>query len=72
MALEHPVIESIERTGFPVDLSEADHYGLDALGNEVFVGDDIYVFEEEFFLKETLLQETKETLQILGAEEMKA
>ncbi|RWZ59866.1 hypothetical protein EQV77_00790 [Halobacillus fulvus] len=68
--MNHPVIDQIERWGDP--LSEPNHYGLDGLGNEVFEGDKIYVLNDEFFLKETLLQESIELLVILGAEEKTA
>ncbi|MBX0358945.1 hypothetical protein [Halobacillus sp. Nhm2S1] len=70
--MNHPVLDQIERTGYPVGVPEPDHYGLDGLGNEVFSGDEIYVLNDEFFLKETLMQESREVLETLGAEEKKA
>lgn len=70
--MNHPVLEQIERTGYPDGLPETDHYGLDGLGNEVFDGDEIYVLNEEFFLKETLMEESRALLITLGAEEKKA
>ncbi|MGP4061476.1 hypothetical protein [Halobacillus sp. H74] len=70
--LNHPVIDQIERTGHPFGIPEPEHYGLDGLGNEVFAGDEIYILNEEFFLKETLMYESRELLKTLGAEEKKA
>ncbi|WP_281659101.1 hypothetical protein [Halobacillus sp. Cin3] len=70
--MNHPVIKQVERTGFPKGVTEPEHIGLDAMGNEVFEGDQIYILNEEFFLKETLLAETREALEVLGAEERKA
>ncbi|SEA53041.1 hypothetical protein SAMN05421743_105192 [Thalassobacillus cyri] len=70
--MKHPVVEQIERTGFPLDIQEPEIYGTDALGNEVVLGDTIYVFNDEFFLKDTLLQESIELLEVLGAEEKTA
>ncbi|WP_082235003.1 hypothetical protein [Halobacillus massiliensis] len=71
MSITHPVIKQIQHFGYPVEVHE-NQYGLDALGNEVFEGDLIFVLNEEFFLKETLIQESIELLEVLGAEEKRA
>ena len=44
-----------------------EEYGIDGLGNEVFSGDEILVLNDEFFLRETLLCESIELLEKLGA-----
>lgn len=60
--MDHPVVEKLEREGLP----EADIYGMDSLGNEVFVGDEIYWFDEDhYYLKETLSGDAEEILQQL-------
>jgi len=65
--MDHPMVERIQRTGFPVYSPRRQEYGTDALGNEVFSGDRILVYEDEFFLVETLMNETKEVLEAIGA-----
>lgn len=65
--MEHPMIDRIQRTGFPIYSPRRQEYGTDALGNETFKGDEILVFEDEFFLVETLMNETKEALEAIGA-----
>lgn len=37
---DHPVIESIERTGYPM-VAQPDHWGTDYYGNEILEGDSI-------------------------------
>ncbi|WP_181350510.1 hypothetical protein [Thalassobacillus sp. CUG 92003] len=70
--MNHPSVDYIERTGYPAGFPEQAQYGFDGLGNEVFAGDEILVFNDEFFLKETLFQESIELLGVLGAEERRA
>jgi len=65
--MQHPIVERIQRTGYPIYSPRRQEYGTDALGNEVFSGDQILVFEDEFFLVETLMNETKEALEVIGA-----
>ncbi|MEN1968984.1 hypothetical protein WMZ97_13035 [Lentibacillus sp. N15] len=65
--MDHPMVVDIMRTGYPAHVKEPEPYGDDALGNEVFKGDEIYVFDDEFFLKETLMQESIELLEVIGA-----
>lgn len=65
--MDHPMVTEIMRTGFPAGMEEREVHGTDALGNEVFKGDEIYIFDDEFFLKETLLQESIELLEVIGA-----
>lgn len=64
--MNHPLIERIERTGYPF-IGRRQEYGVDPLGQEVFEGDEILVYEDEFFLVETLTSESREILEIVGA-----
>ena len=66
--MDHPMVRQIERTGYPAGYQEREYYGIDALGNEVYKGDEILVYEDEFFLVEPLISETVEALEIVGAE----
>ena len=52
--MEHPEITQIRQYGYPRMNVYTDQYGIDALGNEVFNGDEILVFEDTFFLVEEL------------------
>ena len=65
--LQQPDVTRVRRTGFIPFSGRREEYGTDALGNEVYTGDEILVLNDEFFLKEPLLQETIEVLEILGA-----
>ena len=65
--MEHPVIERTERTGYATYSPKRNQYGNDGLGNEVYQGDEILVLNDEFFLQETLLCESIELLEVLGA-----
>ncbi|MCP3026639.1 hypothetical protein [Halobacillus sp. A5] len=69
--MTHPSVEQVENFGYPLKKEEK-YYGTDELGNEVFHGDDIYELNDEYFLIETLTQDSKELLQILGAEKRSA
>lgn len=66
--MDHPVVAEIERTGYPAGYEEREHYGSDVYGNEVYVGDEIFVCNDEFFLIEELISETITALEIAGAE----
>ncbi|KAB8139067.1 hypothetical protein F9U64_01325 [Gracilibacillus oryzae] len=61
----HPVIERMEQHGF---LTEQQHFGNDANGNEVFVGDVIFEFNEEFWLEDQLGYGEVQILKTIGAE----
>jgi len=65
--LEHPVIEQINRTGYPFS-DRREEYGTDGLGNEVFKGEEILVLDDEFFLVEELSMDAIEILEILDAD----
>jgi hypothetical protein len=66
--LEHPAITKVNRTGYLHP--EPKHYGFDFFGNEVMVGDEILVLDDEFFLKEEMFDETIQVLKLAGAVEI--
>lgn len=47
-------------------------YGFDRKGNEVFMGEDIYIHGEEFWLVKDLSQGEIEVLEFFGAKKIKA
>lgn len=65
MDLQHPMITRIERTGYPFS-NKREEWGIDALGNEVFTGDEIIEFMDEFYLVEELSSDAKEILEQHG------
>lgn len=62
--MEHPKVTQINRVGYP---EEPDIYGMDFFGNEVYYGDEIYIYEEEFWLADELVHSEKELLEFFGA-----
>lgn len=64
--MDHPMTIEIERTGYPKAFRPK-VYGIDALGNEVYIGEEILVLEDEFYLKENLISESIEILNKHGA-----
>lgn len=64
--LEHPAITQTERTGYPYS-DRRKEYGTDPLGNEVYTGDEMLVYEDEFYLVETLSSDAIEVLETHGA-----
>jgi len=68
--IEDPRITRINRTGYPE--TEKEPYGEDFFGNEVFLGDEILVLDDEFFLKEMLSTDAIEILRHFGAIEINA
>ncbi|MEN2765801.1 hypothetical protein [Ornithinibacillus xuwenensis] len=65
--MDHPAVALMERTGMPPYSPRREEYGTDALGNEVFVGEEIMVLEDDFFLVEELTAQSKEILEMYGA-----
>lgn len=65
--LQHPDITFIRGKGFVPLSRKREEYGVDALGNEVLMGDPILVFDDEFFSADELFQETIEALEVIGA-----
>lgn len=64
--MDHPMIRQIELTGYPSGYDRK-YIGTDALGNEVYEGDQILVFEDEMFLVDDLTYQAEEILEIVGA-----
>jgi len=67
MDLQHPSITRIERNGYPYSGKRED-VGTDALGNEVFSGEEVLFYEDEFFLVEELSTDAIEILEMFGAD----
>ncbi|GGB61367.1 hypothetical protein GCM10011409_43280 [Lentibacillus populi] len=65
--MNHPLIDQIERTGYPAYSPRREEYKVDPLGNEVHSGDQILVLNDDFFLTETMGAEAIEVLELLGA-----
>jgi hypothetical protein len=45
--IEHPMVTQINRTGYPLGMEkkqeQPEHFGIDAMGEEILVGDSIVV-----------------------------
>ena len=54
MLRDHPVIERIEKTGYPNMIEQPEHAGIDYYGTEIIEGDDIVEYDGEVVLKENL------------------
>ena len=68
--MDHPAAIEVMRTGYAD--KEPDVVGTDALGNEVYKGDEIYILDGEMFLEIELGSQATEILELLGAERKKA
>ena len=64
--LEHPEIERVNRTGL-TSWQQEKYYGNDVFGNEVMIGDEIYLLHGDYYLKDTLYDQTEEVLKLFGA-----
>ncbi len=47
-------------------------YGYDLFGNEVLIGEEIYIYEEEYFLASALEPQMIEFLNFLNAKKIRA
>lgn len=65
--LEHPDITRTLNTGYPD--KQPSHWGVDALGNEIFEGDHVLLFDGEIFLKDELSADALNILKLFGAVE---
>ena len=65
--MEHPKVTQINRIGYP---KEPDIYGMDFFGNEVYYGDEIYIYEEEFWLADDLSFAEREILEFFEAKKI--
>ncbi len=63
--MDHPMVAQIERTGYPFSDRRND-YGVDGLGNEVFTGDEIIEFFDDFYLVEELSTDAIEIMEQHG------
>lgn len=43
---DHPVVEQMERTGFPNMIQQPEHNGIDAMGSKILEGDSIVIDDE--------------------------
>lgn len=66
MGLEHPAISRTLRTGYPYSERRQVIRG-DGLNREVYPGDEILVFEDEFYLVSELSSDAIEVLEQHGA-----
>jgi hypothetical protein len=61
--MDHPVIEQIQKTGYPKMKPQHDHWGVDVNGNEILVGDNIVRLPNgEIILEDALEDYLIETL----------
>ncbi|WP_077623809.1 YqaI family protein [Sediminibacillus massiliensis] len=64
--LEHPTVTQINRTGYPKEaLEQPEHCGIDALGDEILVGDKIFEIDGETVLEENL---ERYLVELMGAQ----
>lgn len=66
--MDHPMIVEIERTGYPSGYKEPKHIGTDTLGYDLYEGDEVLILNDEIFHIESILLETVEALEAVGAE----
>ncbi|KIL74172.1 YqaI family protein [Bacillus badius] len=52
--MDHPQIERVMLTGYPNMVSQPEHCGIDAMGDEILVGDDVIELNGEIILKSNL------------------
>jgi len=65
--MEYPTITRTLRTGYPYS-PRRQEVGIDPLGNKVFAGDEILVYEDEFYLVSELSSDAIEVLETHGAD----
>lgn len=66
MSIEHPDITRTMLTGYPYS-SRRQTIRVDGLGNEVYNGDEIIEFMDEFYLVDELSSDAQEILEQHGA-----
>ena len=64
--MDHPMVERIMKTGYPEQ--EPKFLGEDALGYEIYEGDELFEIDGYQFVKDVLDRDAIEILEILGAE----
>lgn len=65
--MDDPVIEHMERTGFPDGVMK-EHIGEDFFGNEIYPGDEVYEYDGDLFLQDTISGDLEEFLNALHAD----
>ena len=65
--MNHPLIDRIQTKDYPFS-KRREVVGNDALGNEVFSGEEILFYQDEFFLVEELSEDAIEVLEMFGAD----
>jgi len=65
--MEHQDITHIYRTGYPPGMEEPKFIEYDSRDYEIYEDDEFYSINDKKYLAETLLLETKEILEDLGA-----
>lgn len=64
--MQHPTITRTLKTGYPYS-PKRQEVGVDPLGNAIFTGNEILVYEDEFYLVEKLSPDAIEVLEVHGA-----
>ncbi|RJS60146.1 hypothetical protein [Bacillus sp. PK3_68] len=52
--MEHPAITQTMKTGYANMISQPEHVGIDAMGDEILVGDEIIEINGEIILESNL------------------
>lgn len=52
--MNHPMIDQIERSGYPNMAAQPEHVGIDYFGDEILDGDDLVEYDCEIILKDNL------------------
>ncbi|MCM3404939.1 hypothetical protein M3655_22640 [Cytobacillus oceanisediminis] len=60
---DHPMIEQIQRTGFPNMAAQLEHSGIDYFGDEILEGDDIVEYDGEIVLRDNLERYLSEVME---------
>ncbi|MBU8773216.1 hypothetical protein KM923_27370 [Cytobacillus oceanisediminis] len=60
---DHPMIEQVQRTGFPNMIDQPEHAGIDYFGDEILDGDDIVEYDGEIILRDNLERYLKEVME---------
>jgi len=66
--VDHPEVLHIMRTGYPSWNQEPRIVGTDSLGNDIYEGDELYVLDDEVFIKEELSYDAVEILEKIGVD----
>ncbi|EFV79304.1 hypothetical protein HMPREF1013_00220 [Bacillus sp. 2_A_57_CT2] len=52
--MNHPMIDQIERSGYPNMVEQPEHLGIDYFGDEILDGVDIVEYDGEIILRDNL------------------